>query len=110
MNLPAHFLPFHGRKQLSTLASDLASRCSAAVWDRGGPRAVGMTPSEAKGYLRALATAAVSDRLTDDLLRSRGLAESAAEEIIALAAEGVVERLVGEVVRWQRAQAQRRAA
>jgi hypothetical protein len=110
MELSTRLLRPTGRRQIATLASELAARCCAAVWDRGGPRAVAMSPAEAKGYLRALATAAVSDRLTDEVLRTRGICESAGEEIISLAAEGVVERLIGEVVRWQRTQAQRRAA
>lgn len=89
-------------KQVATLASEVAQRCCAGVWDRVHPRVLEMTSAEARGYIRVWANQAVTPRITVETLRARGIRAAAKTEIISQAAEGVVETLLDEVLRMQR--------
>jgi hypothetical protein len=100
----------HGAKAVVALSSELAQRTCASVWDRVNPRVLGMNSAEARGYIRAWATDAVNKRLDDVLLRQRGIASAARPHILAEATEGIVERLLDEVLRIQRTRVVRRHA
>ena len=98
-----------GGKQAAGLASEVAQQSCAAVWDRVQATVLGMSPAEAKGYIRAHATETVMGKIDAGLLRKRAISASARAEIVTMAADGVVEKLLNEVVRLQRT-TRRRAA
>ncbi len=97
-------------RQVATLASDVAQRSCSSVWDRVNPRVLEMTSAEARGYIRVWATQAVAPCISAEALRSRGIRAAAGPEIISQAVEGVVEKLLDEVLRIQRTVRVRRRA
>jgi len=110
MHLFDLFLPLRGPKQVASLASELTQRSCAAVWDAAQHRVLSMSVSEARGYLRAKATEVVAAKVDARVLAQRGIAPAARANIVSLAADGVVERLLNEAIRLKRTQGHRRAA
>lgn len=103
-------LPLRRPKQAASLASELTQRSCAAVWDAAQHRVLGMSPAEARGYLRAKATEVVASKVDARTLAERGIPPAARDNLLTLAVDGVVERLLNEVLRLKRAQSLRRAA
>ncbi|MGE0607160.1 MAG: hypothetical protein AB7O62_08720 [Pirellulales bacterium] len=99
-----------GTRKVAALACDVAQRSCPSVWDRVNPRVLEMTSAEARGYIRVWATQTVTPWITAEALRSRGIRAAARTDIISQAAEGVVEKLLDEVLRIQRAARVRRRA
>ncbi len=97
-------------RQVATLASEVAQRSCSAVWDRVYPRVLEMASAEARGYIHVWATQTVTPRITVETLRARGIRAAAQTEIISQAVEGVVEKLLEEVLRIQRTDYVRRHA
>jgi hypothetical protein len=103
-------LQFGGAARVTALSAEVAQRACAAVWDRVNPRVLEMGAAEARGYLRAWATEAVNGRVDANLLRQRGIPLAARSTIVSLATDGIVERLLDEVLRIQRTRHVRRHA
>jgi hypothetical protein len=96
-------------REISDLGHQIARRCCPAVWSRVHPKAVSMSPSEARGYIRAHASLIVEAELAATIVSRRKLARRQVA-ILNLAREALVETLVGEVVRVQKTTVPRRFA
>jgi len=98
-------------RQIANLSSEIAQRCCAGVWDRVQSRVLEMNTAEARGYIRAWAQQVVSPKITVQTLQARGIRAAHRAEITEQVVDGVVERLLSEVLSAQRtAKVQRRAA
>lgn len=94
------FLLFR-RPARSTAASEIAGRCSAAVWDRIQPRVLEMSLPEARGYVRAKATEVIHAKADVVLRDLPDMAGPRRSDVLASATEAVVEKVIAEVRRLQ---------
>ena len=96
-------------RQVSALASDLAQRSAATVWQRVGHRVSTMTSAEARGYIRARAAEVIHAEVERLLQFEPGLRGWAHEALVAQATEGVIEQTLNEMQR-SRTHSKQRAA
>lgn len=86
-----HFLrPSSAACQIEVLAIEVAERCQTAVQTRLGRQTSNMKPSEARGYVRARATAVVRRETSAMFSDRRELPSGLREELFRQATEQVV--------------------
>jgi hypothetical protein len=90
-------------------AGELARECHAAVWEATYEKARGMSRDEARGYVRAFAPEFLSKEV-DLVLQRRRVRESLRQQILAEAAEQLVELVVKDVHRTKSRRSVGRAA
>lgn len=68
-------------RELDALVKVIVERCEPAVWERASDRARGMSPAEARGYIRARA-AAVVELQVERALALRSISEPQLREML----------------------------
>ena len=106
--LTALYDPTRSRR-IDLVCQQIAQRCCPAVWNRAHPRALSMSPAEARGYLRAHASMVLRSEAAATLANRRLPAELHAK-VVEVTGEALVETLLREVIRVQKLSAPRRAA
>ena len=99
------------RRPLADIAGEIAMRHRDTIWERVGPRTIGMHPAEARGYLYAR-VAGLVHREVDRVLRLHAdLRPTDREPLVRLARTALVDRVMLELqLRQMLAVPARRAA
>lgn len=99
---------FRNARQVQEAAEQLVVRVWPWVWQRVEAKALGMTPAEARGYVRAHSSEMVRASAASIVQNHPSLQEWAEESIVEKTLEGLVSLCLAELVQHQRQMMQRR--